>query len=81
MSSPLPDKAADTTAEQPWPVRLLSMKPAMMSRPRCFARTVLPLTRPRVRVIRAPGTLSVLLRNIRLSLLVVTSRAQSSSPA
>ncbi len=23
---PLPDKAADTTAEQPWPVRLLSMK-------------------------------------------------------
>lgn len=26
MSSPLPDKAADTTAEQPWPVRLLSMK-------------------------------------------------------
>lgn len=26
MTSPLPDKAADTTAEQPWPVRLLSMK-------------------------------------------------------
>lgn len=26
MSAPLPDKAADTTAEQPWPVRLLSMK-------------------------------------------------------
>ena len=26
MSIPLPDKAADTTAEQPWPVRLLSMK-------------------------------------------------------
>ena len=26
MSSPLPDKAADTTAEQPWPVRVLSMK-------------------------------------------------------
>ena len=23
---PLPEKAADTTAEQPWPVRLLSMK-------------------------------------------------------
>ncbi|WP_435202735.1 exodeoxyribonuclease VII large subunit [Janibacter sp. GS2] len=26
MSPPLPDKAADTTAEQPWPVRVLSMK-------------------------------------------------------
>lgn len=26
MSSPLPEKAADTTAEQPWPVRVLSMK-------------------------------------------------------
>lgn len=26
MSSPLPDKAADTTAEHPWPVRVLSMK-------------------------------------------------------
>mgnify|MGYP002712433160 CR=1 FL=1 len=26
MSSPLPDKAADTTAEDPWPVRLLSAK-------------------------------------------------------
>ncbi|WP_114202787.1 exodeoxyribonuclease VII large subunit [Janibacter anophelis] len=26
MTAPLPDKAADTTAEQPWPVRLLSMK-------------------------------------------------------
>lgn len=26
MSAPLPDKAADTTAEQPWPVRVLSMK-------------------------------------------------------
>src|SRR5881394_1245993 len=24
--APLPDRAADTTAEQPWPVRLLSMK-------------------------------------------------------
>ena len=23
---PLPERAADTTAEQPWPVRLLSMK-------------------------------------------------------
>ena len=26
MTSPLPDKAADTTAEQPWPVRVLSLK-------------------------------------------------------
>ncbi len=26
MSSPLPEKAADTTAEHPWPVRLLSAK-------------------------------------------------------
>ena len=26
MSSPLPEKAADTTAETPWPVRTLSMK-------------------------------------------------------
>lgn len=26
MSQPLPDKAADTSAEHPWPVRLLSMK-------------------------------------------------------
>ena len=26
MTSPLPEKAADTTAEQPWPVRLLSLK-------------------------------------------------------
>ena len=26
MNTPLPDKAADTTAEQPWPVRVLSMK-------------------------------------------------------
>ncbi|MDO5502562.1 MAG: exodeoxyribonuclease VII large subunit [Actinomycetia bacterium] len=26
MTSPLPERAADTTAEHPWPVRLLSMK-------------------------------------------------------
>ena len=26
MTSPLPDKAADTTAERPWPVRVLSLK-------------------------------------------------------
>ncbi|MGW5239472.1 exodeoxyribonuclease VII large subunit [Monashia sp. NPDC004114] len=26
MPSPLPDKAADTTAERPWPVRVLSLK-------------------------------------------------------
>ncbi|MFC3806642.1 exodeoxyribonuclease VII large subunit [Terrabacter sp. MAHUQ-38] len=26
MTSPLPEKAADTTAEQPWPVRVLSLK-------------------------------------------------------
>lgn len=26
MSTPLPEKAADTSAEQPWPVRVLSMK-------------------------------------------------------
>ena len=26
MTSPLPEKAADTTAERPWPVRLLSIK-------------------------------------------------------
>ena len=26
MSAPLPEKAADTTAQQPWPVRVLSMK-------------------------------------------------------
>ncbi|GAA2033643.1 exodeoxyribonuclease VII large subunit [Terrabacter terrae] len=26
MTSPLPDKAADTSAEQPWPVRVLSLK-------------------------------------------------------
>ena len=26
LTSPLPDKAADTTAEQPWPVRVLSLK-------------------------------------------------------
>lgn len=26
MSAPLPEKAAETTAEQPWPVRVLSMK-------------------------------------------------------
>lgn len=26
MTSPLPDRAADTTAEQPWPVRVLSLK-------------------------------------------------------
>lgn len=26
MSTPLPDRAADTSAEQPWPVRVLSMK-------------------------------------------------------
>lgn len=26
MTNPLPEKAADTTAEQPWPVRVLSMK-------------------------------------------------------
>src|SRR3954470_1861088 len=26
MTSPMPDKAADTTAEQPWPVRVLSLK-------------------------------------------------------
>src|SRR6476659_6042224 len=26
MTSPLPQKAADTTAEQPWPVRVLSLK-------------------------------------------------------
>ncbi|XAS77583.1 exodeoxyribonuclease VII large subunit [Dermatophilaceae bacterium Sec6.4] len=26
MSSPLPEKAADTTAQQPWPVRTLSMR-------------------------------------------------------
>ena len=26
MTVPLPDKAADTTAEAPWPVRVLSMK-------------------------------------------------------
>ncbi|MBD2758151.1 exodeoxyribonuclease VII large subunit [Yimella sp. cx-573] len=26
MSSPIPEKAGDTTAEQPWPLRLLSMK-------------------------------------------------------
>jgi exodeoxyribonuclease VII large subunit len=26
MTAPLPEKAADTTAEQPWPVRVLSMK-------------------------------------------------------
>ena len=26
MNPPLPERAADTTAEQPWPLRLLSMK-------------------------------------------------------